>query len=58
MSLPHLELYRLSPGQSRIQNNTQILDQPRERLNLTPKSCGSKNPWSFLFLVKATRPVL
>jgi hypothetical protein len=29
-----------------------------ERLNLTPESCSSKNPWSFLFLVKAMSPVL
>jgi hypothetical protein len=29
-----------------------------ERLNLTPKNCGSKKPGSFLFLVSATTPVL
>jgi len=31
------------------------LNQP-ERLNLTQKTCGSKKPWRFLFLVNETRP--
>jgi len=29
-----------------------------KKLDLTPKSSGSKNPWSFLFLVNATIPFL
>jgi len=29
-----------------------------ERLNLTPNNRGSKNPWSFRFLVKTMNPVL
>jgi hypothetical protein len=59
MSLLHLDIHMLHPGQLRIQDYPKILDQHRKLHSyLKKKKKGSKKLGSFLFFVTTTSSVL